>query len=88
MKIADHYTDLAMRHRATLPKDFLHLAWLDLDEEAGAEYWLAMNLAGRYASANHAVIHQKITSAIRLERSAPLKITIILPGQKRSTAKR
>ncbi len=66
MQIANHYTELAMSQRATLPKDFLHLAWLDLNEEAGAEYWQAMNLAGRYASANHAVIHDKIVDALRM----------------------
>ncbi len=64
--IADHYTEIAMQQRAQLPKDFIHLAWLDLDEQAGAEYWLAMNLAGRYASANHAVIHQRLVESLRL----------------------
>ena len=33
---------------------------LDLSEEEGVEYWLAMNLAGDYASACHEVIHNKI----------------------------
>lgn len=64
-EIANHYTQVAMNQRSTLPKDFLHLAWLDLDREAGAEYWEAMQLAGRYASANHAIIHQQIIDALR-----------------------
>ena len=34
-----------------------HLAWLDLSTEAGQEYWAAMELMGRYAAANHALIH-------------------------------
>jgi tRNA-splicing ligase RtcB (3'-phosphate/5'-hydroxy nucleic acid ligase) len=66
MEIADHYTEIAMQNRRTLPKDFVHLAWLDLDEEAGAEYWAGMELAGKYASANHAVIHRNISEALHL----------------------
>ena len=31
--------------------------WLDLDSEAGQEYWSAMELAGAFAQANHEVIH-------------------------------
>lgn len=65
-EMANHYTQLAMRLHAALPKDFQHLAWLALDEAAGAEYWAAMQLAGRYASANHAVIHRQITDVLRV----------------------
>ncbi|HVO41331.1 MAG TPA: RtcB family protein [Aggregatilineales bacterium] len=67
MEIADFYTEVAMQQRAKLPKEYLHLAWLDLDQEAGAEYWAGMTLAGRYASANHAIIHALITDALRLD---------------------
>src|SRR5205807_9308353 len=38
--------------RARLPKkheSLGRLAWLDLDSEAGQEYWAAMNLMGDYA---------------------------------------
>lgn len=64
---ADYYTKIAQDiHRDRLPKDFLHLAWLDLDSD-GAEYWQIMELAGRYASANHAIIHQLISAALRQE---------------------
>ena len=35
-----------------------------MDSEAGQEYWLAMNLAGDYASACHEVIHKKLMKAI------------------------
>jgi tRNA-splicing ligase RtcB len=66
LEIAEHYTKVAMDLRAALPKDFKHLAWLSLDEEAGQEYWLAMTLAGKYASANHAVIHRQIADALRI----------------------
>jgi tRNA-splicing ligase RtcB len=47
-----------------LPKEAANLAWLDMNSEAGQEYWLAMNLAGDYASACHEVIHKKLTAAI------------------------
>jgi tRNA-splicing ligase RtcB len=66
LEMAEYYTKVAMEKHANLPKDFKHLAWLDLDEEAGAEYWAAMTLAGKYASANHAIIHQQIANALRL----------------------
>jgi tRNA-splicing ligase RtcB len=60
--IAAYYTKVAKAKRK-LPQHFQHLAWLDLDEEAGAEYWSAMNLAGRYAHANHACIHKHVLKA-------------------------
>ncbi len=66
MEIANHYTAVAMRQRATLPKEFIQLAWLDLNEYEGNGYWSAMNLAGRYASANHAVIHERVGDAVGL----------------------
>ncbi len=53
--------------RSMLPKrysDFAQLAWLDLDSEAGQEYWAAMNLMGEYASANHDVIHRLVTKLL------------------------
>ena len=61
--IANHYTKIAISKRR-LPQDAKNLAWLTLDEEAGMEYWLAMNLAGDYASACHHVIHQKIAKQL------------------------
>lgn len=61
--IANHFTKLAMSLRK-LPSEARHLAWLDLNEESGQEYWLAMNLAGDYASACHHVIHEKIACAL------------------------
>lgn len=62
-KIAQHYTKLAME-KCLLPKEAKHLAWLDLDKEEGQEYWLAMNLAGDYASACHNQIHIRIAKAL------------------------
>jgi len=67
MEIANYYTDIAMHQRASLPKDYIHLSWLDLSSGPGAEYWAAMNLAGRYASANHAVIHRQIADTLRMQ---------------------
>jgi len=61
--IANHYTKLAKEKRR-LPGDATNLAWLSLDEEAGMEYWMAMNLAGDYASACHQVIHDKIAKQL------------------------
>lgn len=57
--IAGHYTKAAM-DICKLPQGAKHLAWLDLDSEAGQEYWLAMNLAGDYASACHHQIHERM----------------------------
>jgi tRNA-splicing ligase RtcB len=61
--IAQHYTKVAMS-ATRLPKEAKHLAWLSLDSEAGMEYWLAMNLAGDYASACHHDIHMRIAGAL------------------------
>lgn len=64
--IANHYTKLAISNRR-LPQESKNLAWLSLDEEEGIEYWLAMNLAGDYASACHHVIHDKIAKQLGRE---------------------
>jgi tRNA-splicing ligase RtcB len=61
--IANHYTQIAMQ-KTVLPREAKHLAWLGLDTEEGMEYFLAMNLAGDYASACHHTIHAKIAKAI------------------------
>jgi len=57
--IANHYSKIAMQE-SNLPKNLRHLAWLDINTEIGQEYWLAMNLAGDYASENHREIHDKM----------------------------
>lgn len=61
--VANHYTKLAKEKRR-LPGDAVNLAWLSLDEQEGIEYWMAMNLAGDYASACHQVIHDKIAKQL------------------------
>lgn len=66
--VCAHYSKVAMQTTgATLPKEQQHLAWLDLNSEAGREYWEAMNLMGRYAAANHAVIHRHIARNLGAE---------------------
>ncbi|RYJ41444.1 RtcB family protein [Flavobacterium beibuense] len=61
--IAKQYTYLAMK-QTPLPKEAKHLAWLDLNTHDGQEYWLAMNLAGDYASACHHDIHKRIAKEL------------------------
>jgi tRNA-splicing ligase RtcB len=59
--IATHYSTLAMHLHPELPRELQRLAWLDLDTESGQEYWRAMELMGRYAAANHALVHEHVT---------------------------
>lgn len=61
--IAGHYTKVA-KQLCKLPDDAANLAYLDLNSAEGQEYWIAMNLAGDYASACHEVIHKRLTKAI------------------------
>ena len=63
--IANTYSSIAMQ-KTQLPKEAKHLAWLDLNTDEGQEYWIAMNLAGDYASANHHEIHNKIARALNI----------------------
>lgn len=65
--VCDHYSRIAMDLHPTLDKQHKHLAWLDLDSQPGREYWDAMNLMGRYASANHACIHHHIAMHLGAE---------------------
>ena len=66
LAVAEHYCRLAMQQRrAELPKEQLHLAWLDLDTDAGREYWAAMELMGRYAAANHELIHKRLVRHLK-----------------------
>ncbi|WP_246228301.1 RtcB family protein [Paraflavitalea devenefica] len=68
--IANHYTKVAKQKRR-LPGEANNLAWLTMDEQEGIEYWMAMNLAGDYASACHHVIHAKIAKQLGRQ---PLKM--------------
>ena len=71
--IANHYTKVAQQQHPKLDKGYKELAWLHMDSGSGAEYWLAMNLAGEYASANHAVIHERVLDAVGLEATASVE---------------
>lgn len=64
--IARHYTQIAM-NTCKLPREAQPLAWLNLDSEAGQEYWLSMNLAGDYARACHDRIHMNLLKALGLK---------------------
>jgi tRNA-splicing ligase RtcB len=59
-QVCDYYSKRAMARHEHLPKELKHLAWLSLADSDGQEYWAAMNLMGRYAAANHALIHYHI----------------------------
>ena len=63
-QVCDFYSKRAMARHAHLPKELKHLAWLSLDDADGQEYWAAMNLMGRYAAANHALIHKHIAKKL------------------------
>jgi tRNA-splicing ligase RtcB len=56
-----------MQIHPSLPPELKHLAWLDLDSAEGQEYWAAMNLMGKYAAANHAVIHDSIARHLGIQ---------------------
>jgi tRNA-splicing ligase RtcB (3'-phosphate/5'-hydroxy nucleic acid ligase) len=66
-QVAQHYSRLARKLHPELPKELSHLAWLDMGSEAGDEYWAAMELMGKYAAANHALIHRHIAKALGVE---------------------
>ncbi len=68
--IAEKYTRVAKSVHPELPKQYQELAWLDLDSEAGQEYWLAMHVAGDFASACHQTIHETVIKAAGLDVAA------------------
>ena len=59
--VCDFYSRVAQGRLPVNAKDFGRLGWLSLDDEAGQEYWAAMNLMGDYAAANHSVIHRLVS---------------------------
>ncbi len=61
--VAGHYTKMA-KAVCKLPEVAANLAYLDMSSELGKEYWIAMNLAGDYASACHEIIHNKLQKAL------------------------
>ncbi|WP_445454482.1 RtcB family protein [Flavobacterium sp. 25HG05S-40] len=61
--VAGHYTKMA-KEVCKLPEVARNLAYLDMNTDLGQEYWIAMNLAGDYASACHEIIHTKMEKAL------------------------
>lgn len=71
-EIARHYTHVAM-DKCGLPKGARSLAWLDLSDEEGREYWMAMNWAGDYSAANHHLIHEGLSRALGIKPLARIE---------------
>ena len=63
--VANHFWKQAMELHKGLPKQLQHLGWLDLDADLGREYWLAMQLMGRFAAANHEIIHRELARTLK-----------------------
>jgi tRNA-splicing ligase RtcB (3'-phosphate/5'-hydroxy nucleic acid ligase) len=66
-EVAKHYSEVARAKCEGLPRELSHLSWLMLDSPEGKEYWQSMELMGRYASANHELIHRSIARAVKAE---------------------
>ncbi len=58
--IATHYSKLALKKHIGLPHTLSKLAWLDLNDEDGIEYYKAMTLMGHFSAANHELIHRGV----------------------------
>lgn len=68
--VCQTYSKIAQRLLPRSAAQFGRLAWLPLQSEAGQEYWAAMNLMGKYAAANHDVIHRRISQLLGAEITA------------------
>ena len=64
--IADYYTGIA-KETCRLPRQAGSFAWLNLNSEAGQEYWKCMEIAGEYSAVNHECIHCNVAKALRLK---------------------
>lgn len=58
--VCNYYSKLAKAERP----EYGELAWLDMDDSLGQEYWAAMELMGKYAAANHDCIHNAIMKSL------------------------
>ena len=65
--VCNHYSKIAFNQFPDLPSELKRLAWLSLDSQEGQEYWAAMELMGRYAAANHAMIHKHVAENLGAE---------------------
>jgi tRNA-splicing ligase RtcB (3'-phosphate/5'-hydroxy nucleic acid ligase) len=66
-QVAERYSRLARDYHPNLDKSVHHLSWLPLDWDLGREYWIGMELAGRFASACHEVIHERVGKLVGLK---------------------
>ncbi len=73
LQVATHYSDVARDRHPDLPRPLQDLAWLDMRSHAGQEYWHAMQLMGRYAAANHELIHRHLLSHLGAEAIAEVE---------------
>ena len=65
--VCDFYSKLARQQHRELPRELSRLAWLSMDKADGQEYWAAMELMGKYAAANHLMIHKHMASHLGAE---------------------
>lgn len=63
--VCAHYSKRARDLHADMPRELLHLAWLEMASADGMEYWAAMELMGQYAAANHHLIHKHIARKLK-----------------------
>ena len=68
-KLATHYSNLAKAwteaNAIGIPNGY---EWLPLDHSLGEEYWNVMHLMGRYAQANHELIHDNFIRDVGCQR--------------------
>lgn len=63
-EVCKYYSALAQKACRQLPREMMRLAWLDLKQTEGREYWQAMELMGRYSAANHELVHRHIVERL------------------------
>lgn len=57
-KLAHYYQNIAKKETRIVAQGIPNgYEWLSLNKESGQEYWQVMQLMGRYAQANHTIIH-------------------------------
>jgi tRNA-splicing ligase RtcB len=71
--IANHYMRVAEQETKRIARVPRYYEWLDLESEAGQEYWTSMELAGAFASANHHVIHDLFIRRSKLGVAAQIE---------------
>lgn len=67
-QIATHFKNIAESETQKRTKGISkNYSWLNLDEDQGREYWSAMQLMGKYSSANHELIHKHFAKESGIE---------------------